>query len=104
MRVSLEKVNGKYQGPATPSARTLAAASSPSASPRRLALRRRHQPRLGLARTKPFSIERLVWTGIVPFEIQEMKAMPDGFVLTFTKPVNAAAGQCRFLFHEDVYL
>ena len=37
---------------------------------------------------KPFAIERLVWTGKVPFEIHEMRAKPDGFELTFTKPVD----------------
>ena len=37
---------------------------------------------------KPFAIERLVWTGKIPFEIHEMHAKPDGFELTFTKPVD----------------
>ncbi len=37
---------------------------------------------------KPFAVERLVWTGKVPFEIHEMHAKPDGFELTFTKPVD----------------
>ena len=37
---------------------------------------------------KPFALERLVWTGKVPFEIHEMHAKPDGFELTFTKPVD----------------
>ena len=39
---------------------------------------------------KPFAIERLVWTGKVPFEIHEMHAKPDGFELTFTKPIDPA--------------
>jgi glucose/arabinose dehydrogenase len=38
---------------------------------------------------KPYSLERLVWTGKVPFEIHEMRAKPDGFELTFTQPVDA---------------
>src|SRR4029077_7296612 len=37
---------------------------------------------------KPGSLDRVVWTGKVPFEIQEMRAKPDGFELTFTKPVD----------------
>lgn len=37
---------------------------------------------------RPFALERLVWTGEVPFEIHEMRARPDGFELTFTKPVD----------------
>jgi hypothetical protein len=39
---------------------------------------------------KPFAVERLDWTGKMPFEIHEMRAQPDGFELTFTKPVDAA--------------
>lgn len=37
---------------------------------------------------KPFALERLVWTGKVPFEVHEMRAKPDGFELTFTQPVD----------------
>ena len=37
---------------------------------------------------KAGSLERIVWTGKVPFEIQEMRARPDGFDLTFTEPVD----------------
>ena len=33
-------------------------------------------------------LERLDWTGVVPFELKEVNAQPDGFLLTFTKPVN----------------
>ncbi|MFY8058821.1 MAG: hypothetical protein ACOVRM_13825, partial [Planctomycetaceae bacterium] len=35
------------------------------------------------------SLERLRWTGKVPFEILQMRAKPDGFELEFTEPVNA---------------
>ena len=38
---------------------------------------------------KPFSFERVDWTGKVPFEVHEMRAKPDGFELTFTAPVDA---------------
>jgi hypothetical protein len=38
--------------------------------------------------SKPFSLERLDWTGKVPFEVHEMKVTKDGFLLTFTKPVD----------------
>jgi hypothetical protein len=37
---------------------------------------------------KPFNLDRLVWTGKTPFEILDMKATPDGFVLSFTAPVS----------------
>ena len=36
---------------------------------------------------KSFSIERLVWTGKTPFEILEMKAIPGGFDVSFTKAI-----------------
>lgn len=35
-----------------------------------------------------FGLERLVWTGETPFEIHEMRALPDGFRLSFTQPVS----------------
>ncbi len=37
-----------------------------------------------------YALERLVWTGKVPFEILAMKAMPDGFELEFTSPADKA--------------
>jgi len=40
---------------------------------------------------KPYNLERVVWTGKVPFEVHHMAARPDGFELTFTKPVDKAA-------------
>lgn len=39
---------------------------------------------------KPYSFEKLEWTGKVPFEIHEMRAKPDGFEITFTEPVDPA--------------
>jgi hypothetical protein len=38
-------------------------------------------------------IERLAWTGLVPFEIREVRAQPDGFELTFTEPVDRATAE-----------
>ena len=37
---------------------------------------------------KQQGLERLVWTGQMPFELKEVKAQPDGFLLTFTQPVD----------------
>ena len=42
---------------------------------------------------KQFGLERLVWTGKTPFEIQEVRAEPDGFVLRFTQPVDRATAE-----------
>jgi hypothetical protein len=41
----------------------------------------------------PDAFERVRWTGKVPFEIFEMKAKPDGFELTFTKPVDVESAK-----------
>jgi azurin/glucose/arabinose dehydrogenase len=37
---------------------------------------------------KEYGLERLVWTGQVPFDLKEVRAEPDGFLLTFTQPVD----------------
>ena len=42
---------------------------------------------------RPEGLERLVWTGAVPFEIKEVRAQPDGFLLTFTQPVDRATAE-----------
>ena len=39
--------------------------------------------------TKSYGLQRLKWTGKVPFEIKEMSAQKKGFRLTFTQPVDA---------------
>jgi len=40
--------------------------------------------------TKSYGLQRLQWTGKVPFEIKEMSAQRDGFRLMFTQPIDAA--------------
>ena len=41
--------------------------------------------------TRSYGLQRLQWTGKVPFEIKEMSAQKNGFRLTFTQPVDAAS-------------
>lgn len=41
---------------------------------------------------KPYALERLEWSGKMPFEIQRVTIEPDGFKLTFTKPVDQSTG------------
>jgi hypothetical protein len=38
----------------------------------------------------PGALDRVVWSGKVPFEVLEMRAKPDGFELVFTKPADPA--------------
>lgn len=37
---------------------------------------------------KPYGLERLEWTGHLPFDVQEVTAQPDGFRIRFTQPVD----------------
>lgn len=37
---------------------------------------------------KPFAVERVDWTGKIPFEVHEMHVKPEGFELTFTHDVD----------------
>lgn len=37
---------------------------------------------------EPFDLQRIDWSGIMPFEIKEINIKPQGFLLHFTKPVD----------------
>lgn len=41
---------------------------------------------------KPFALERVEWSGKLPFEINRVTIEPDGFRITFTKPVDHVPG------------
>jgi hypothetical protein len=89
MRVFLEQVNGHYQGVCFPFRAGFGSGS--------LSLKMTDHGLFvggtnrgwGSRGNKPYSLDRLVWTGKVPFEIHEMRAKPDGFELTFTHEVDA---------------
>jgi hypothetical protein len=90
MRVFLEKVNGRYQGACFPFRQGFGSGVVPVRFAKDGSLFVGGTNRgWGSRGPKPFSIERLVWTGKVPFEVHEMRAKPDGFELTFTKPLDA---------------
>jgi hypothetical protein len=40
---------------------------------------------------KPFALDRVTWTGKIPFEVLEMRIRSDGFELVFTEPVDPAS-------------
>ena len=106
MRVFLEKVNGHYQGACFPFRQGFGSGS--------LSLQFATDGSLFVGGTnrgwgsrgnKPYSLERLVWTGKTPFEIHEMQAKPDGFELTFTEPVDpATAGDPKSYKLQHVHL
>jgi len=92
MRVDLEQVNGHWQGACFPFRSGCASgvtrvAFAPDGS-LFVGSTDRGWPALGRA---SYGLERLVWTGNVPFEIERMLARPDGFELRFTAPVDAAS-------------
>jgi glucose/arabinose dehydrogenase len=86
MRVFLEKVNGHYQGACFPFRKDLNCGS--------LGMKMHSDGSLfvictnrgwGSRGKKDFALERLNWSGKVPFEIQEMRSQADGFELVFTQ-------------------
>jgi glucose/arabinose dehydrogenase len=91
MRVFLEKVDGRYQGACFPFRAGFASGVVPIRFAQDGSLFVGGTNRgWGSRGPKSFAIERLVWTGKVPFEVHEMRARPDGFKLTFTKPIDSA--------------
>src|SRR4051794_36739709 len=73
MRVYLEKVKGRYQGACFPFKSGFGSGIVPVRFGKDGSLFAGGTTRgWGSRGTKPFSIERLVWTGKVPFEVQEM--------------------------------
>jgi glucose/arabinose dehydrogenase len=89
MRVDLEKINGRYQGACFPfrsgfGSGNLAMLLTPNGS---LFVGGTNRG-WGSRGPKEFALERLDWTGKIPFEIHSMRAQPDGFTLTFTAPVD----------------
>nr|WP_147868567.1 hypothetical protein [Stieleria maiorica] len=90
-RVFLEKVDGEYQGACFPFRLGFASAvlrmTQGADGSMFVGLTNRGWSSLGRA---SYGLQRLVWTGKTPFEIKEMRAMPDGFELTYTLPVDPA--------------
>ena len=91
VRVQLERVDGVYQGAAFPFREGFASG----------VLRQvwGHDGSMVVGMTNrgwnstgrsPFALQRLVWTGRVPFEAHRVEARPDGFEITFTQPVDRA--------------
>ena len=110
-RVFLEKVGGEYQGACFPFRKGFQSAVV------RLAWGKDGSLFVGETNrgwnsigNRSFGLQRLVWTGKVPFEVKEMRAMRDGFELVFTKPVDRSRGSdprsyrmisYTYLFHSD---
>jgi len=93
-RVFLEKVNGVYQGACFPFLKgfqsgPIAVRMGPDATLYVGGSDRGWGARGG----KPASLERVRWTGKMPFEVNEMRVKPDGFELALTQPVDVASAK-----------
>ncbi len=89
MRVDLEQVQGHYQGACFPfregfGSGTVAVEFTPDGSMFVGGTNRGW----GSRGNQPFAIERVNWTGKVPFEIRHMRVRPGGFELEFTRAVD----------------
>ncbi len=94
MRATTEKVNGVWQGACYPfreglSTGILSVAFTPAGN-LICGGTNRGWPVRGI---KPFALERLEWSGRMPFEINRITIEPEGFKVTFTKPVDAETGR-----------
>lgn len=89
MRATTEQVNGVWQGACYPfregfGTGLLAMAISPNG----------HLVTGGTNRGWPvrgnrqYLLQRVDWTGVTPFDVERVSIEPDGFTLTFTKPVD----------------
>ena len=94
MRATTEKVNGVWQGACYPFREGLSTGIlNVEFTPGGKLLcggTNRGWPVRGI---KPFAVERLEWNGKIPFEINRITIEPDGFKVTFTKPVDQVTGQ-----------
>jgi hypothetical protein len=89
MRVFLEKVKGRWQGATFMFRQGIGSGTLPLLMDKSGTMFIGGTNRgWGSRGNKPFSLERLTWTGKVPFEVHEMRAKSDGFELTFTQPVD----------------
>lgn len=91
MRVFLEQVQGHYQGACFPFRSGLASGNvATEILPQGAMIVGGTNRGWGSVGPKPFALERINWSGRVPFEIQEMRVTQTGFELQFTKPVDPA--------------
>jgi hypothetical protein len=89
MRVSLEKVNGVYQGACYPFRSGLQCGVNRICfAPDGSMFVGQTNRGWGSVGGKPYGVQRIVYAGTVPFEVHTMSLTRDGFDLTFTKPVD----------------
>jgi hypothetical protein len=94
MRVALEKVNGRYQGACFPFRNGFQCGINRLVfGPDGSLYAGQTNRGWGSVGGKPYGLQRLVYTGVLPFEIHSMKLTRSGFDLTFTKPLDPKTGE-----------
>ena len=89
MRVFMEKVNGVYQGVVFPFREGFASGVFREVWGKDASMFVGQTSRGWAATGKaPYGLQRLMWTGKLPFEAHRVEARPDGFEITFTSPVD----------------
>ena len=89
MRVALEKVNGVYQGACFPFRSGLQCGVNRLCfAPDGSLMVGQTNRGWGSSGGKPYGLERIAYTGTVPFEVHHVTLTADGFDFTFTKPVD----------------
>jgi len=92
MRVSLQEVAGEWQGACYPFRKGLDAGvirvRQANDGGLWVGMSDRGWPSLG---TQGYGLQKLSWSGKLPFEIQQMRATPSGFTLQFTTAVDLVA-------------
>lgn len=51
----------------------------------------------------PFALQRVEWTGLMPFELKEINARTDGFMLNFTQPLDASFAEQPEAFQLETF-
>jgi hypothetical protein len=94
MRVYLEKVNGRYQGACFPFRSGFQCGINRLVFGPDGSLYAGQTDRgWGSLGGKSYGLQRLVYTGVLPFEIHAMKLTRKGFDLTFTKPLDPKSAE-----------
>jgi cytochrome c551/c552 len=104
-RIFLEKVNGEYQGAAWAfrsgfQSGIVRLAWLPDGS---LATGETNRG-WGSAGEAAMGLQRLVWNNKVPFEMRAIRAMPDGFEIEFTKPVDKKVAEDIASYSVESYI
>ena len=104
MRATTEQVNGVWQGACYPfreglSTGILNVQFTPGGS-LLCGGTNRGWPVRGI---KPFALERIDWTGEVPFEIERIEITPTGFEVTFTLPLDEVTGSAPSSYRLETF-